>query len=210
MAVTPEESGTGHLASLRPSSYIGKRTSGHRSVEGEGRGPVPWLPLPPPVLKFCLPLLLVFLFWNVIVLQRYVSFCCTTTCISCMFTCICSVLSLPPTSCLHPSRSSEHRALQRPVLHSSFPLAVCPARGHVYMTMLLSQCITPSLSPTVSTSPLSMSVSLFLPCSSVPFFQIPYMCINMIFVFLFLTYFTLYDRLQVYPCLHKSPYLIPL
>ena len=56
----------------------------------------------------------------------------------------------------------------------------------------------------VSSSPFSTSVSLFL---SYPyifqnfffFLDSIYMCQHTVFVFLFLTYFTLYDRLQVHP-----------
>ena len=64
MSVTPEEFGTGHLASLRLSAYIGKRTSGHRSVEGKGRGPVPWLPPSLSCSKILSPSVIVFFFWG--------------------------------------------------------------------------------------------------------------------------------------------------
>ena len=40
--------------------------------------------------------------------------------------------------------------------------------------------------------------------SSIPFFYIPHICINVRYLFfLFLTYFTLYDRLQVHPAHYK-------
>ena len=35
------------------------------------------------------------------------------------------------------------------------------------------------------------------------FFQIPYICQHTVFIFLFLTYFTMYDRLQVHPPHYK-------
>ena len=37
----------------------------------------------------------------------------------------------------------------------------------------------------------------------------PHTCVNMIFVFLFLTYFALYDRLKVHPRIYKWPNFIP-
>ena len=51
-----------------------------------------------------------------------------------------------------------------PVLYGSFSLAICFTRGSVYVSMLLSQFISPSPSPTASTSLFSMSASLFMPC----------------------------------------------
>ena len=57
-----------------------------------------------------------------------------------------------------------HRVAQLPALYSSFPLAMYFTHDCVYMLMLLSQFVPPSLSITVSTSPLCMSASLFLPC----------------------------------------------
>ena len=54
----------------------------------------------------------------------------------------------------------------------------------------------------VSSSPFSMSASLVLSCPQVLqnhyFLDSIYMCQHMVFVFLFLTYFTLYDRLYVH------------
>ena len=55
---------------------------------------------------------------------------------------------------------TEHRA-ELPVLYSSFPLAIYVTHGSVYMSVLLSQFIHPSLLP-LSTSPFSTSASLFL------------------------------------------------
>ena len=49
-----------------------------------------------------------------------------------------------------------------------------------------------------------VSISALQTGSSVPFFQIPHICIiYSIFVFLFLTYFTLYDSLQIQPRLYR-------
>ena len=49
------------------------------------------------------------------------------------------------------------------VLYNNFPLASYFIHGSVYMPMLLSQFITSSPSPTVSTNLFSASASLFLP-----------------------------------------------
>ena len=61
--------------------------------------------------------------------------------------------------------------------------------------MLFSQIIPLSPSPIKSKSLFFLSVSplLLSTGSSVPSLQIPYICINILF--LFLTYFTVYDRL---------------
>ena len=51
-----------------------------------------------------------------------------------------------------------------PCVMCSFPLDTYFVHGSVYMSMLLSRFIQPSLSPATSTSPLSTSASPFLPC----------------------------------------------
>ena len=57
----------------------------------------------------------------------------------------------------------------------------------IYISMLLSHFVPPSPSLTVSTNPFSMSSSLFLPCKQIHqyhFFQVPYICINIKYLFL--------------------------
>ena len=121
---------------------------------------------------------------------------------------ITSLLRLPPTLPIPPLQViTKHRA-DLPVLCSSFPLANYFTFGSVYMSVLLSHFIPASPPCPVSPSPFSMSVSLFLPCHQAHQYQLffldsIYMRQHMVFIFLFLTYFTLYDRLQVHPPHYK-------
>ena len=70
-------------------------------------------------------------------------------------------LSLYPLS--HSLRSSQSK-VELPLLYSNFPLAISFTHGNIYSSVLCSQFLPPSSFPTVSTSPCSTSVSLFLPC----------------------------------------------
>ena len=76
---------------------------------------------------------------------------------------ICSLLSLPPLRIPALSIITEHQA-GLSVLHSSFPLAVRFRHNGVYLSMLPSQFVPPSPSPTVPTRPFSVSASPFLLC----------------------------------------------
>ena len=78
-----------------------------------------------------------------------------------MHTYIPSLLNLPPNP-----HTTEYQA-KLPVLYSSFPLALYFKHGSVNISTLLSQFVPPSPSPTVSTSPFSVSPSLLLPCKYV-------------------------------------------
>ena len=107
-----------------------------------------------------------------------------------------SVLRLPPTLPI-PSLQviTKHRA-DLPVLCSCFPLAIYFTFGSVYMSMPLSHFIPAYPSPAVPSRPFSTSVSLFWPCHWVHqycFLNSIYMRQHTVFVFLLLTYFTLYD-----------------
>ena len=76
-------------------------------------------------------------------------FCCTTVWLSCMFTYILSLLSLPPTPTRHPIPLGRHRALiWAPCVYSSFPPAICFTHGCVYVSVLISQFVPPSPSHT--------------------------------------------------------------
>ena len=113
-----------------------------------------------------------------------------------------SLLLLPPTLPIpHLQVVTKHQA-DLPVLCGCFPLAIYFTFGSVYMSLPLSHFVPAYHSPRpVSSSPFSMSASLFLSCHQVHqyrFLDSIYMHQHTVFVFLFLTYFTLYDRLQVH------------
>ena len=123
---------------------------------------------------------------------------------------ISSVLRLPPTLPILPLQVDTKHQADLPVLCNCLPLAIYFTFGSVSMSMPLSHFVPAYPSPTtVSSSPFSMSVSLFLSCPQFHqnhfffFLDSINMCQHTIFVFLFLTYFTLYDRLQVHPPHYK-------
>ena len=119
---------------------------------------------------------------------------------------ILSLLSLPATLPI-PSLQviTKHRA-DLPVLCSSFPLDIHSTFGIVNMSMLLSYFILTSpstLCPQVRSlhlRPYSCPAARFI---STAFLNSMYMHQHTVFVFLFLTYFTLYDSLQVHPPHYK-------
>ena len=117
---------------------------------------------------------------------------------------ISSLLHLPATLPIPPLQVDTKQQADLPVLCSCFLLAIYFTFGSVYMSMPLSHFIPaypcPSLCPQVH----SLRLSLFLSCPQVLqnhfFFVLDsiYMCQHTVFIFLFLTYFTLYDTLQVH------------
>ena len=93
-----------------------------------------------------------------------------------------------------------------PVLYGCFPLATCFTFGSVYMSMALSHFVTayPSPSPYPQVHSLvglclysRLTTRFFMTFFCLFFFPLDsiYMCQHTVFIFLFLTYFTLYDRL---------------
>ena len=65
----------------------------------------------------------------------------------------------------HPTLLGRYRAPSWfPVLYSNCSPAICFTHGNVSISVLLFQSTPPSPSPTMSTSPFSMSASFFLPC----------------------------------------------
>ena len=118
---------------------------------------------------------------------------------------ISSLLRLPPTLPIPPCQViAKHRA-DLPELCGCFPLAICFTFGSVYMSMPLSHFVPAYPSP----SPYPQVHSLHLRLNSCPaarfispfFLDSIYMRQHMIFVFL--SDFTLCDRLQVHPPHYK-------
>ena len=120
---------------------------------------------------------------------------------------ISSLLRLPPTLPIPTIQVvTKHRA-DLPVLCGCFPLAIYFTFKCIYVHATLSFCPSLPFPLPVSSSPFSSrSVSLFPSCPQVlhdHFFDSIYMCQHMVFIFLFLTYLTLYDSLQVHPPHYK-------
>ena len=139
--------------------------------------------------------------WRIIALQ-YCDFVHTSTWISHRYIYVPSLLNLLP----HPTPSHPFRLSQimfeLDESHSKLSLGIYFIYGNVHVSVLLSQFAPPSPSPTLSTSLFSMSVSLLLPCKQVHQCHLSRFHIYTLvyeFVFLFLTYFTLYNRLKVQP-----------
>ena len=121
-----------------------------------------------------------------------------------------SLLLLPPLLPIPPLQVVTKNRADLPVLCGCFPLAIYFIFGSVHMSMPLSHFVpaypSPSLCPQVHSL-----VGLHLYSSPVPrvfitiffFLDSIYMCQYAVFVLLFLTYFTLYDRPQVHPSHYK-------
>ena len=93
--------------------------------------------------------------WRIITSQYCDGLCHTSTWISHRHTYVPSLLNLPPTS--HPSRLSQSTWFELPASYTKFPLALF----YIWLciSMLLSQFVPPSPSPTVSTILFSICVS---------------------------------------------------
>ena len=117
---------------------------------------------------------------------------------------ISSLLCLPPILSIPPLQViTKHRA-DLPVPWGCFPLAIYFTFGRVYMSMPLSHFVPAYPSPSPCPPVHSLRLHLYS-CPAPRFFRTIffldsiYKCQHMIFVFLFLTHFTLYNRLQVHP-----------
>ena len=125
-----------------------------------------------------------------------------------IYTHISSLLHLPPTLSIPPFQvDTKHRA-DLPVLCGCFPLAILHLVVYICAYHSLTSSELTLRPPRVLKS--ILNVCVFIPVlplgSSEPFFfflDSIYMCQHTVFVFLFLTYFTLYDRLQVHPPHYK-------
>ena len=114
-----------------------------------------------------------------------------------------SLLRLPPTLPTTPLQVVTKHGAHLPVLCGCFPLAIYFTFGSVYMSMPLSHFFPAYPSPSSCPQVHSLRLRLYS-CPAPRFFRTflfldsIYMCQHMVFVFLFLIYLTLYDRLQVH------------
>ena len=99
--------------------------------------------------------------------------------------CIPSLLSLPPILPIPPLQVIAKLRADLPVLCCCFPLAIL--RSVVYICRCYSHFAPAFPSHPMSSSPFSMSTSLFLPCNQVHqyhiFFYIPYICVSIRYLF---------------------------
>ena len=120
-----------------------------------------------------------------------------------------SLLRLPPTQPIPPLQEVTKHRDDLPVLCSCFPLAIYFTFGSVYISMVLSHFVpaypSPSPCPQVHFPRLCLYSCLAPRFIRTIFFLFRFhtYVLHMVFVFLFLTYFTLYDRLQVHPPHYK-------
>ena len=100
--------------------------------------------------------------WRMITLQYHGGFCHISTWIS--HVCSPSWNARPTPSPSHPSGSSQRTSPEHPVLCIEPGLAICFTYGNIHVSMLCSQIIPPSPSPTEPKSLFLTSVSLLLSC----------------------------------------------
>ena len=114
-----------------------------------------------------------------------------------------SLLRLPPTLRIPPLQVVTKHQADLSVLCDCFPLAIYFTFGSICKSMPLSHFIPAYPSPSPCPQVHSLRLHLYS-CPAPRFFRTfffldsIYMCQHTVFVFLFLTYFTLYDRLQVH------------
>ena len=121
--------------------------------------------------------------------------------------CVCAYVYMYPFFLGFLSHLVHHRTLSRVLC--AIQQVLISYLFHTQCCIILipiSQFILPLFSP-LGVHTLSVTfVSLFLLCKQVHLYHFSrfHICaLIYVFVFLFLTYFTLYDRLQIHPCLSK-------
>ena len=136
------------------------------------------------------PLLFLLLKYNCFTM---LSFCCTTAWLSRKYTYTCSLLSLPHTP--HSTALGCHKVLGwAPGLGSSFPLAVYFTWGSVHL-QCSSLTSSHSLRPPHPQSILYICLSTAACKQAHQSLSSRFHIYALTYIFLFLTYFTLYDRL---------------
>ena len=123
---------------------------------------------------------------------------------------ISSLLHLPPTLPIPPLQVITKHLADLPLLCGCFPLAIYFTFSSVYMSIPLPDFVLAYISPSSCPQVHSLCLHLYS-CLAPRFFRTIfiffldsiYMFQHTVFVFLFLTYFTLYGRLQVHPPHYK-------
>ena len=119
-----------------------------------------------------------------------------------VYMCTPSRTLFPPPSPSHPSGLSQCAGFECPVSCIELGLVIYFTNGNIHVSMLLSTHSTLAFSHRVQKPVLYICVSFTVSHigSSLPSFLIPYTCVNILhWCFFFLTYFTLYNRLQFHP-----------
>ena len=113
-------------------------------------------------LLFLLKIFFIYFNWRLIALQYCGGFCHIDMNQPCVHMCSPSWTPLPPPSPSHPSGSSQCTSPEYPVSCIEPGLAICFTHDHIHVSMLFSQIIPPSPSPTESKRLFYTSVSLLL------------------------------------------------
>ena len=114
-----------------------------------------------------------------------------------VYMCLPSWNPFPPPVPSHSSGSSQCTSPELPVSCIEPGLAIYFTYGNIHVSVLFFQIIPPSLSPRVQKSVLYICLSFTV--SHTIFLNFIYMHYYTVLVFYFLTYFTVYNRLQFHP-----------